>query len=184
MIGGARRVNAVDGGADVGTAAHDSAQETARDSAQAEVRAAHARSVYALADAMLRWGMRLALPSVLVTVGVATLSAGRPGLVGAAFGAVLGFGSSLVTITMMRVAATRPPSALMTLALGGYAVKMTALLLVMLLLRDVEGFSRPALAFGMLVTVVAWAAAEVVAFRTTRTPTLVVPRSVERTTDE
>lgn len=180
----ARRMNMVDGDVAAGTAARDSVEDAAHEAAQAEARAAHAKSVYALADAMLRWGLRLATPLVLVTIGVATLSAGQSGLVGAAFGATLGFGSSLVTITMMRIAATRPPSTLMTLALGGYALKMSALLLVMLLLRDVEGFSRPALAFGMLVTVVAWAAAEVVAFRTTRTPTLVVPRSAERVTDE
>lgn len=189
-------MNAMDGGADASTAAdhlsgaaeaesstRNSARDSARDSAQAEVRAAHARSVYQLADAMLRWGLRLSLPPVLVTIGVATVLAGQVGLVGAAFGAVLGFGSSLVTITMMRMAATRPPSALMAVALGGYAAKMSVLLVVMLLLRDVDGFSRPALAFGMLVTVVAWAAADIVAFRTTKTPTLVVPRSAEIDTD-
>ncbi|EHY88640.1 hypothetical protein [Saccharomonospora azurea] len=191
-------MNAVDGGADekaadstsdatpVGSGADDVPADAAAlaEDADAEVRAAHARSVHALADAMLRWGMRLSLPFVLVTVGVATVSAGQPGLIGAGFGAVLGYGSSLVTITMMRIAATRPPSALMSLALGGYAVKMTALLVVMLLLRDVDTFSRPTLAFGMLTTVVAWAAAEVVAFRTTKTPTLVVARSAQRTTQE
>ncbi|EID55399.1 hypothetical protein [Saccharomonospora xinjiangensis] len=185
-------MNAMDGGADASTAADhlsgaaeagSSTRDSARDSAQAEVRAAHARSVYQLADAMLRWGLRLSLPPVLVTIGVATVLAGQVGLVGAAFGAVLGFGSSLVTITMMRMAATRPPSALMAVALGGYAAKMSVLLVVMLLLRDVDGFSRPALAFGMLVTVVAWAAADIVAFRTTKTPTLVVPRSAEIDTD-
>jgi hypothetical protein len=51
-------------------------------------------------------------------------------------------------------------------------------------LRDVDTFSRPALAFGMLTTVVAWAGAEVVAFRTTKTPTLVVARSAQSTTRE
>lgn len=140
----------------------------------AEARAAHARSVYALAGAMLRWGMRLAVPSSLVTVGVATLVAGGPGLAGAGFGVVLGFGSALVTLAMMRSAARRPASALLGFALGGYAAKMAALLVVMLLLRDVQTFSRPALAFGMLVTVVAWAAAEVVAFQRTKTPTIVI----------
>lgn len=152
--------------------------------ADAEARAVHAKSIYLLADAILRWGLRLTLPLALVTIGVATLTAGELGLVGSGFGVVLGFGSSLVTITMMRVAATRPPSALMGLALGGYAVKMTVLLVVMLLLKDVDSFSRPALAFGMLVVVVAWAVAEVVAFKTTRTPTIVVPRTAQHSPDE
>lgn len=68
--------------------------------------------------------------------------------------------------------------------MGGYAVKMTALLGVMLLLRDVDGFSRPALAFGMLVVVLAWAAAEIVAFKKTRIPTIVIPRTAQRSPDE
>ncbi len=123
---------------------------------------------------MLRWGMRVSVPGALITVGVAILAAGTPGLLGAGLGVVLGFGSALVTIAMMRMAAPRQPSALMGFALGGYALKMSALLVVMLLLQDVSGFSRPALAFGMLVTVIAWAVAEVVAFRTTKTPTIIV----------
>lgn len=154
----------------------DPAAGQAEDPAVAVARE-HARSVYRLADAMQRWGLMLSLPASLVVVGVATVLAGRPGLVGAAFGVVLGQGSALVTITMMRMAATRGPSSLMGFALGGYALKMTALLVVMLLLRDVDGFNRTALAFGMLVVVVAWAAGEVTAFQKTRTPTLVVPPS-------
>ncbi len=54
----------------------------------------------------------------------------------------------------------------------------------MLLLRDVDGFSRPALAFGMLVVVLAWAAAEIVAFKKTRIPTIVIPRTAQRSPDE
>jgi hypothetical protein len=182
-------MNAVDGGAEERAEkavdpTSDAKSDVESDAVAAELRAEHAKSVYALADAMLRWGLRLSLPLVLLTVGVSTISVGQPGLVGAGFGAALGYGSSLVTITMMRIAATRPPSALMSLALGGYAIKMGALLVVMLLLRDVDTFSRPALAFGMLTTVVAWAGAEVVAFRTTKTPTLVVARSAQSTTRE
>lgn len=142
--------------------------------------AAHARSVHTLADAMLRWGLRLSVPVALIALGVATLTAGGPGLVGAGFGVVLGFGSALVTIAMMRTAATRRPSALLNFALGGYALKMSALLLVMLLLRDATGFSRAGLAFGMLVVVVAWAVAEVAAFRTTKIPTIIVAESTQQ----
>ncbi|WP_019812940.1 hypothetical protein [Saccharomonospora saliphila] len=145
------------------------------DTPEAEARAEHARSVHALAAAMLRWGMSLAVPTSLITVAIATLLGGEPGLAGAAFGVVLGFGSALVTLTMMRLAAQRSVNSLLGFALGGYAVKMTLLLLVMLLLDGVATVSGPALAFGMLATVVAWAAAEVVAFLRTRTPTLVVP---------
>ncbi|GAA1232525.1 hypothetical protein GCM10009676_14690 [Prauserella halophila] len=145
--------------------------------ADAVVRAEHARSVHRLADAMLSWGLRISLPLSLLTLGVAVLAAGADGLVGGGVGIVLGQGSALVTITMMRLAASRGPNSLLGFALGGYALKMTALLVVMLLLRDVDGFSRPALAFGMLVVVVAWAAGEVVAFQRTKTPTLVIPPS-------
>lgn len=161
------------------TTAMDELGEESEVAADAAVRAEHARSVHALADATLRWGMRLSLPLTLLVVGIATVSAGAAGLVGAGFGAALGFGSSLVTLTMMRIGATRPPSSLLGLALGGYALKMSVLLVVMLLLNDVDGFSRPALAFGMLVVVVAWAAAEVVAFRKTKTPTIVIARTAQ-----
>lgn len=147
------------------------------EAAAREARAEHAKSVYRLADAMMRWGLRLSLPLALVTVGVATLLADQPGLVGSGFGVVLGFGCSLITMTMMRIAATRPPASLMNLALGGYAIKMLLLLVVMLVLRDADGFSRPSLAFGVLVVVVSWAVAEVVAFKTTKTPTLIIPRT-------
>ncbi|MBB3664127.1 hypothetical protein FB384_003031 [Prauserella sediminis] len=149
----------------------------------AAVRAEHARSVHRLADAMLSWGLRISLPLSLITLGVSVLVAGTAGLVGGGFGVVLGQGSALVTITMMRMAAQRGPNSLLGFALGGYALKMTALLVVMLLLRDVDGFSRPALAFGMLVVVVAWAAGEVVAFQRTKTPTLVIPPAQSAPTD-
>lgn len=151
--------------------------------ADAAVRAEHARSVHRLADAMLGWGLRISLPLSLLTLGVAVLAAGTEGLVGGGFGVVLGQGSALVTITMMRLAASRGPNSLMGFALGGYALKMTALLVVMVLLRDVDGFSRPALAFGMLVVVVAWAAGEVIAFQRTKTPTLVIPPSAAHPAD-
>ncbi|MBK1785832.1 hypothetical protein JHE00_15985 [Prauserella sp. ASG 168] len=146
------------------------------EAAAREARAAHAQSVYTLADAMMRWGLRFSLPLSLVVVGVAMVLEGQPGLVGSGFGVVLGFGCSLITITMMRIGATKPPASLMNLALGGYAIKMSLLLVVMLVLRDIDGLSRPSLAFGMLVVVVSWAVAEVVAFRTTKTPTLIIPR--------
>lgn len=159
------------------------AETESETSADAAVRAEHARSVHRLADAMLSWGLRISLPLSLLTLGVAVLVAGAEGLVGGGFGVVLGQGSALVTITMMRMAAARGPNSLLGFALGGYALKMTALLVVMLLLRDVDGFSRPALAFGMLVVVIAWAAGEVVAFQRTKTPTLVVPPSQPETDD-
>ncbi|OLT45175.1 hypothetical protein BJF85_01880 [Saccharomonospora sp. CUA-673] len=170
-----------DGAAGSGDTAGDTAAErrAAREAEhQAAVRAEHARSVHRLADAMQRWGLMLSLPPSLLVAGVLTLVDGQEGLVGAAFGVVLGQGSALITLTMMRMAATRGPASLMGFALGGYALKMTGLLAVMMLLRDVDGFSRPGLAFGMLVVVVAWAAGEVIAFQKTKTPTLVVPPPV------
>lgn len=140
-------------------------------------RAMHAQSVYALAASMLRWGMRLAVPVALVTVGVATVLAGQAGLAGAGFGVVLGFGSALVTLASMRLAANRPPAALMGIALGGYAIKMSVLLVIMLVLGDVPALHRAALGFGLLVTVVAWAVADVIAFQRTKIPTIVLPDS-------
>ncbi len=94
------------------------ASGAAPDGLDDETRAAHAESVYTLADAMLRWGLRLSVPLALLTIGVATVTAGALGLVGSGFGVVLGFGSLSGDDHDDAAGGDAPAQALMGLALG------------------------------------------------------------------
>lgn len=141
-------------------------------------RDAHAQAVLTLAAAMLRWGMWLTVPVALVTTGVATIMAGAPGLAGAGFGVVLGFGSALITIAAMRFAANRPVQSVLGIALGSYALKMSALLVVMLAFGNIAALHHTALGLALLVTVVSWAVADVIAFQRARIPTIILPDPV------
>jgi ATP synthase protein I len=133
----------------------------------------HADSVRTLAAAMLRTGVLFAAVATVVSLAVAAATAGWPGLYGAAVGAAVGFVSSLLTIAMMWASAPLPVESLFGVVLGGYTVKIFALLVVAFPLRQVEAFHPMALALTVLAVVVAWAAAEVVAFRRTRIPTII-----------
>ncbi|SNR77310.1 hypothetical protein SAMN06265360_11880 [Haloechinothrix alba] len=133
----------------------------------------HAASVRTLATAMLRMGLRIGLAGALLAIAVSWVLLGWPGLASAAVGALVAFGSSLVTVWMMHKTAALPPEMLFGLVLGGYILKLGALLVVMLTLRGVEVFDPVALGVTMLVTVLAWAAAEVVAFQRAKIPTVI-----------
>jgi ATP synthase protein I len=129
--------------------------------------------VRTLAAAMLRTGMVFGSVAVVVSVAVAAALAGWPGLSGAAVGAVVGFVSSLLTIVLMKATAALPVEALFGAVLGGYTLKIFALLVVTYALRPVEQLHPVALALTVLAVVVAWVAAEVVAFWRTRIPTII-----------
>ena len=133
----------------------------------------HAQSVLKLADAMFRGALWPGIATVVVGAVVATVWVGLPGLFGAVVGGAVAFGSSLVTLWMMRKTAAMEPMAVMAVALGGYILKVLVLLGVMMLLRNVPGLHTKALAFTMLAVIVVWAAAEFLAFRRTKIPTIV-----------
>ncbi|MBK0867639.1 MAG: hypothetical protein IJH84_22840 [Saccharopolyspora sp.] len=133
----------------------------------------HAATVRKLADAMLRTAVWPGVVVVLLGILVSGLLAGLPGVFGALVGGVVAFGSSLLTIGLMRWTGGLHPMFVMVAALGGYMGKMLVLLVVMTLLGGVEGLHSYALAFTMLATIIVWAASEVVAFRKTKIPVVV-----------
>ncbi|MDA3628005.1 hypothetical protein OU415_21410 [Saccharopolyspora sp. WRP15-2] len=133
----------------------------------------HAETVRRLASAMLRTAVWPGVATVVVAAVVATALVGTPGLLGALVGGVVAFGSSLLTIWLMRFTGGMNPHFVMVAALGGYVGKMLVLLVVMTLLGGVEALHRESLAFTMLATVMVWAGAEVVAFKRTKIPTIV-----------
>ncbi|MBB2936232.1 peptidoglycan biosynthesis protein MviN/MurJ (putative lipid II flippase) [Amycolatopsis bartoniae] len=133
----------------------------------------HAQSVLKLADAMYRGALWPGIATVVVGAVVSLLLVGLHGLFGALAGGVIAFASSLVTLWMMRKTAAMDPMALMAVSLGGYILKILVLLGVMMLLRHVGFLHVKALAFTMLAVILVWAAAEFLAFRRTRIPTII-----------
>lgn len=133
----------------------------------------HAQSVLKLADAMYRGALWPGVATVVIGAAVSLIVVGLPGLFGAIVGGVIAFGSSLATLWMMRKTAAMDPMAVMAVALGGYIFKILVLLGVMTLLRNVGFLHSKALAFTMLAVIVVWAAAEFLAFRRTKIPTII-----------
>jgi ATP synthase protein I len=133
----------------------------------------HAESVRTLAAAMFRTGVLLGAATAVVCLAVASAVAGWPGLYGAAVGGAVGFVSCLLTIALMRATAPLPVESLFGAVLGGYLLKIFLLLAVAVPLRGVEQLHPVALALTLLAVVLAWAAAEVIAFRRTKLPTII-----------
>lgn len=133
----------------------------------------HADSVRKLAGAMLRTGTRFGVVTAILAIAISTVLIGWAGLFGSLAGALVGFASSLVTVWMMHKTATLPAEAVLGVVLGGYTLKIVALLVVMLTLRPLTWFDPMALALTVLATVVAWTVAEVRAFQQTRIPTII-----------
>ncbi|RRO12636.1 hypothetical protein EIL87_23295 [Saccharopolyspora rhizosphaerae] len=140
---------------------------------QAEAVNPHAEVVRRLATVMLRTAVWPGAATVVAGAVVATVLVGISGLVGALIGGVVAFGSSLLTIWLMRFSGGMNPQFVMVIALGGYVGKMLVLLVVMTLLGGIDVIHRESLAFTMLATVMVWAGAEVVAFKRARIPTII-----------
>lgn len=138
-----------------------------------ETRNPHAESVLKLADAMVKTALLPGVATVVVGAIVATVLVGWAGLFGALIGGVIAFGSSLATLWMMRKSSGMDPMAVMAVSLGGYILKLLVLLGVMTLLGNIDALHRESLAFTMLAVILVWAAAEVIAFRRTKIPTII-----------
>jgi ATP synthase protein I len=134
----------------------------------------HAKSVLTLADAMLRTALVPGLVTVALGAVAGTVLVGADGFFGALVGGTVAFGSSLMTLFMMRWSAGLPVMMVMAVALGGFAFKMVVLLVVMIALRGVDALHPMSLALTFLATVLVWAAAEAIAFRRTKIPTVIV----------
>lgn len=134
----------------------------------------HADSVRRLAATMVRIGLLPGLLTVAAGAGIAAVAVGSTGLWGALVGGAVALASSLLTFGLMRWSADLPVQIVMVLALGGYLLKMIALLAVMVALGGVAALHVRSLAFTFLAVVLVWAGTEVVAFKRTRIPTLII----------
>ena len=104
-----------------------------------------------------------AAAGALVAAGAAVLR-GRDGLLGALLGAglvILSFGLGLY---VARRTAQLHPLATMTAAMSSYLFKITALLLVLVVVRRTEVVDRASVGAAVLVCVLVWLAAEIRAF--------------------
>jgi ATP synthase protein I len=133
----------------------------------------HGEVVLKLADAQLRYQVRLVLPVLAVAVVLATVLAGPHGLWGSLVGAAVAVASSAFTMWLMRISAHQGPHLVMAAALGGFVGKMVILLIVLTLLGDVTVLHRNSLAFTMLAGVIVAAVADAVAFKKTKLPTII-----------
>lgn len=133
----------------------------------------HGDVVRTLADTMLRTALPATVVTIVIAAVVATMLNGTAGLWGALVGGVVALASSLATFVMMKQSADLPVMFVMAVALGGYVFKILALLVVMMLLREVDAFHTLSLALTVLAAVMVWAGAEVVAFKRTKIPTII-----------
>jgi len=134
----------------------------------------HGDSTRRLAAAMQRYALWPAIGVAVIGIAVCTVLFGPHGGVAALIGGLVACGSSLGTLWLMRRAADLSPQVAMVVALGGFVGKLVILMIVMLVLREVTWLHTKSLAFTMLATVLVWAAAEAVAFRRTKIPTLIL----------
>jgi ATP synthase protein I len=134
----------------------------------------HAQSVLTLASAIVRTALVPVLAAIAIAAVAAAMLVGSGGLFGALVGGGVALASSLATIGMMRFSAGFPPVFVMAVALGGFALKLVVLLGTMMVLRAVDALHPMSLALTFLAVVFVWVAAEVVAFRRTKIPTVIV----------
>jgi ATP synthase protein I len=130
-------------------------------------------SVLKLANAMVRFQIRLMLPALVVAVVVFAMVFGVTGLWGSLVGAVIAAASSAFTLWLMRLTAHQGPHLSMAAALGGFIGKMIILLVALTLLGDVSALHPKALAYTMLVGVLVAVVADMVAFKRTKIPTVI-----------
>lgn len=125
--------------------------------------------------------VRLLVGAALATAALAPplllggwVAAGRPGLLGVATGLALTvafFASSMLAVA---AAARVSPVFMLEVGLGTYVVKIAALAVLLLSLRDVRVMSLSALAWAVVVGTVVWLTAEVRLFLTAKIPYVVI----------
>ncbi|MBY6414019.1 hypothetical protein HQ346_20200 [Rhodococcus sp. BP-252] len=109
---------------------------------------------------------------VLAVVGavVATLVAGLPGLWGALIGAALGGGFILTTALSIALTSKFPPTMAGAVLLGGWIVKMLLAVVVLAVLKDMDFYSKGALAGVVIAALVLVLGAEVYGVVRTKAP--------------
>ncbi|MGQ0840464.1 hypothetical protein [Actinokineospora sp.] len=147
---------------------------TAADPVAAEpVTDPHARALRTLATAMFRTALWPSLGTLVLGVALFGFLNGTAGALGALVGGALACASSLVTLLLMRKTASQGAHIAMAASLGGFVGKMLILLLVMTALRGVDALHAKSLGITMIAVVVVAAAAEAIAFRRTKLPTII-----------
>lgn len=118
------------------------------------------QSLLALAGAMRRGALAVTVAVGVPTVVVAGALAGLPGALSALVGVLLGLVSSLFTLWLMRRTAGREPRLVMIASMGGLLQKSIFLLIALFAAATVPGVHRMSLSVGLLLTLIATAAAE------------------------
>ncbi|HZD68221.1 MAG TPA: hypothetical protein VFA45_04640 [Actinomycetes bacterium] len=103
-------------------------------------------------DARIVRGAVLATALVaVVVIVVAGVLAGRPGVYGAALGSALAIAFFAVTIVVVSVAGRVANELMLPAALGTYLLKVIAIAVMLILLRDTTAFDRTAFALATVV---------------------------------
>lgn len=121
-------------------------------------------TIFRLAAAMLRPALWSTVVVGLVSVVVAALLAGIGGAVGSALGTVLVIGCCWLNIAAMRWTASAPPMMVMAAGIGGYCIKFSILLTLLILLQGTTFFDVKALGLSVLAAVSVWTIAELIGF--------------------
>lgn len=90
------------------------------------------------------------------------------GVWGALIGGALGGAFMLFTVVVVLMTANSTPTTTMGVVLGSWLVKVALVLIVMLIIQDMDFYSRPALAVTIIVTMVAALATETYAVTKTQ----------------
>jgi hypothetical protein len=114
--------------------------------------------------AMLRGSALPTIGVAVLAVVVAAILEGGKGAWSAGLGAGLVVVFFSLSLLVMQRTASWQPTAVMSVVLGTYTVKIIALGLAMVLLRDASWLSGPALALTVIVCTVVWLAFEMRAF--------------------
>jgi ATP synthase protein I len=133
----------------------------------------HTEALLTLAGAMFRYAIWPSLAVGALGVLLFGLVNGGPGAFGAGVGAALAIASSLLTLFLMRKSANAGPHMAMAASLGGFVLKLLALLLIMAALKGVDALHPESLGITMIAVVVVAAGAEAFAFRRTKLPTII-----------
>ena len=101
----------------------------------------------------------------LCVVAVASLigwwfAAGEPGLYGAGIGVAVGGGFILITVALALATEHSTPTATAAVVLGGWLVKLVALIVTLALIKDLTFYSRSALFLTVVLALIVVLAAE------------------------
>lgn len=101
----------------------------------------------------------------LCVVAVASLAgwwfaAGEPGLYGAGIGVAIGGGFILITVALALATANSTPTMTAAVVLGGWLVKLVALIVIMALIKDLTFYSHSALFLTVVLALIVVLAAE------------------------